>query len=269
MVLIARAQLVLLWQKNSFQTAQSAGHAILCREYTKQHYVLVDKGHFRYMQSQVGKKRTTLFLLAKCAGILLFFGLAVIVVACGSDTSQVAPGTPVATLTIVFGQSNASPTPPLAPYYCGGWATDTTPAYSPNSIINVYGKFTQTVEGNPVGVSGASAIATVIWPDGNTETEKTTTTSDGLAVFTIAIQASAINHVVLVQMSFTAPNGTTCNLTSPAFFTALLVSPTPTNTAIPSPTSSGTATPSVTPSVSPSPGGTGTPTVLPSPTKTP
>lgn len=216
------------------------------------------------MQSQPGKKRTTFFLLAKCAGILAFFVLAIIVVACGSDTTQVAPGTPVATLTIVFGQSNASPTPPLAPYYCGGWATDTSPAYSPNSVINVYGKFTQTVGGNPVGVNGASAVATIIWPDGNTETEKTTTGSDGLAVFTIAMQASAINHVVLVQMSFTAPNGTTCNLTSPAFFTALLVSPTPTNTAIPSPT--GSATPSVTPSVSPTPGGTGTPGILPSPT---
>ena len=220
------------------------------------------------MHSQPGKKRTTLFLLAKCAGILLFFVLAVIVVACGSDNSQVAPGTPVATLTIVFGQSNGSPTPPLAQYYCGGWATDTTPAYSPGSVINVYGKFTQTVSGNPVGVSGASAIATVFWPDGNTETEKTTTTSDGLAVFTIAIQASAINHVVLVQMNFTAPNGTTCNLTSPAFFTALVVSPTATTTAMPSPTGSASPTPSVTPSVSPSPGGTGTPTVIPSPTPT-
>src|SRR5690349_4272406 len=216
------------------------------------------------MRLQPGQKTTTLLLLAKCAGILAFFMLAIIVVACGSGTSQIVPGTPVATLTIVFGQSNASPTPQLAPYYCGGWATDTTPAYSPNSVINVYGKFTQTVEGNPVGVNGASAVATVIWPDGNTETEKTTTGSDGLAVFTIAIQASAINHVVLVQMSFTAPNGTTCNLTSPAFFTALLVSPTPTGTAIPSPTGS----PSATPSVSPSPGGTGTPTASPFPSPT-
>ena len=202
-------------------------------------------------------------------GIFLLFLLAVIVVACGSGSTQAVPGTPVATLTVVFGQFNASPTPPLAPYYCGGWATDTAPAYSPNSVINVYGKFTQTVEGNPVGVNGASAIATVFWPDGTTATEKTTTSSDGLAVFSITIQASAINHVVLIQMTFTAPNGPSCTLTSPAFFTALLVSPTPTNTAMPSPTNSVTPTPSVTPSVSPTPGGTGTPTVLPIPTITP
>lgn len=196
-------------------------------------------------------------------GIFLLLLLAVIVVACGSDTTQAVPGTPVATLTVVFGKFNASPTPTLAPYYCGGWATDTTPTYSPNKVINVYGKFTQTVEGNPVGVNNATAIATVFWPDGTTATEKTTTTSDGLAVFSIAIQASAINRVVLIQMTFTAPNGPSCTLTSDAFFTALLISPTPTNTAMPSPTNS--ATPSVTPSVSPTAGGTGTPT----PTGTP
>jgi len=197
----------------------------------------------------------------------LFFLLTVIVVACSSDTTQALPGTPVATLTVVFGQFNASPTPALAPYYCGGWATDTTPAYSPNSVINVYGKYTQTIEGNPVGVSGASAVATVFWPDGSTATEKTTTSSDGLAVFSITMQASAINHVVLIQMTFSIANVAPCTLTSDAFFTAILVSPTATNTAMPSPT------PSVTPSVSPTAGGTitptGTPTILPtaSPTK--
>lgn len=219
------------------------------------------------MRSQPDKNKTSLFLLVKFMGIFLLLLLAVIVVACGSGATQTVPGTPVATLTVVFGQFNASPTPPLAPYYCGGWATDTTPAYSPNSVINVYGKFTQTVQGNPVGVNGASAIATVFWPDGTTATEKTATSSDGLAVFSITMQASAINHVVLIQITFTAPNGPSCTLTSPAFFTALLVSPTPTNTAMPSPTNS--VTPSVTPSVSPTPGGTGTPTGLPTPTGTP
>jgi len=219
------------------------------------------------MRSQPDKNKKSLALLFKCMGIFLFLLLAVIVVACGGDTTQAIPGTPVATLTVVFGQFNASPTPALSQYYCGGWATDTTPAYSANGVINVYGKFTQTVEGNPVGVNGASAVATVFWPDGTTETEKTTTTSDGLAVFSIAIQASAINHVVLIGMTFTAPNGPSCALTSDAFFTAIVVSPTATNTAIPSPTNS--ATPSVTPSVSPTPGGTGTPTVIPIPTLTP
>lgn len=215
------------------------------------------------MRSQPDRNKTSLPILLKCAGICLLLLLTVIVVACGSDTTQAVPSTPVATLTVVFGQFNASPTPQLAPYYCGGWATDTTPAYSPNSVINVYGKYTHTVDGNPVGVGGASAIAKVLWPDGNSVIEQTTTSSDGLAVFSITMQASAINHVVLIQMTFTTPNVPSCVLTSPAFFTAILVSPTPTNTAMPSPTNS------VTPSVSPTPGGTGTPIGLPTLTITP
>jgi hypothetical protein len=220
------------------------------------------------MRVQLARYKTSLHLIVKFGGIFLLLLLTVIVVACGNATTQTVPGTPVATLTVVFGQFEASPTPGLSQYYCGGWATDTTPGYSPNSIVNVYGKFTQTVNGNPVGVNGASAYATVLWPDGTSATEKTTTTSDGLAVFSIAMQASAINHVVLVQMTFTSPSGQTCSLTSPAFFTAILVSPTATNTAVPSPTN----TPSTTPSVSPTPGGTitptGTPIIFPSPSPT-
>ncbi|HKV59567.1 MAG TPA: hypothetical protein VJO32_14835 [Ktedonobacteraceae bacterium] len=196
----------------------------------------------------------------------MLFLLTVVVVACSSTNAQIVPGTPVATLTVVFGQSNASPTPALAPYYCGGWATDTSPAYTPNSVVSVYGKYTHTVDGNPVGVSGASAAATVLWPDGSSVTENTTTGSDGLAVFAITMQASAINHVVLIQMKFTIPNVPSCTLTSPAFFTAILVSPTPTNTAMPSPTNTGS--PGATPSVSPTAGGTITPTGTPKITPT-
>jgi hypothetical protein len=215
------------------------------------------------MQSQPDRNKTSRSMLLKCAGIFLLVLLTVIVVACGSDTTQAVPGTPVATLTVVFGQFNASPTPELAPYYCGGWATDTTPVYSPNSVINVYGKYTHTVDGNPVGVNGASAVAIVFWPDGTSATEKTTTSSDGLAVFSVTIQASAINHVVLIQITFTIPNVKPCTLTSDAFFTAIVVSPTPNNTAMPSPTNS------TTPSGSPTPGGTGTPIGLPTLTITP
>lgn len=164
-----------------------------------------------------------------CGGIVCLFALMLVVIACGSDTNQQrAPGLPPNTLTVVFGQSNASPTPPLAPFYCGGWATDATPVYIPNSIINVYGKFTRTENGNPVGVNGAVAVARVLWPDGSTQMQQTTTASDGLAAFSITLQASAINHVVLVQMTFTRPSGQICSLTSPAFFTAIVVSPTPT-----------------------------------------
>ncbi|HLX56214.1 MAG TPA: hypothetical protein VKR83_04250, partial [Ktedonobacteraceae bacterium] len=87
---------------------------------------------------------------------------------------------------------------------------------------------------------------------------------DGLAVFSVTMQPSAINHVVLVQMMFTDPKtGSTCNLSSPAFFTAIIVSPTPSSTSTLSPTASpfGSPTPGGSPTVSP-------PTLTPSPTRT-
>ncbi|HVB73620.1 MAG TPA: hypothetical protein VNE38_08700 [Ktedonobacteraceae bacterium] len=217
------------------------------------------------MRSQLSRHKTPPSLLLKCGGIFFLFLLTVIVAACGGSGGQTIPGTPVATLTVVFGQFQASPTAPLAPYYCGGWATDTSPAYSPNSVVNIYGKFTQTISGNPVGVGGASVTATVLWPDTTNESETVKTSSDGLAVFTITIQASAINHVVLVEMTFTSPSGYVCKLTSPAFFTAIQISPTA--TAVPS--STNTLTPTGSPSVTPSPGGTLTPTGSPNTTPTP
>ena len=196
--------------------------------------------------------------------MLLIFSM-VFIISCGSDNSQVAPGTPVATITIAFGQFNGSPTPPLNGYYCGGWATNTSPLYSSNGIEYVYGKFTQTVQGNPVGVNNASAVATILWPDGTTQVENTTTGSDGIATFVIPIRASAINHLVLIQITFTS--GTeTCKIPSAAYFTAIVASPTPTNTAKPSPIT--TSTPTVTPTASPTQVGTGTPTVTPTVTVT-
>lgn len=123
----------------------------------------------------------------------------VIIVACGSTANQGAPGTPVATVTISFGQVNGSPVPGLQPYYCGGWATDATLPYTQNGVVNVYGKFTQTdTSGNPVGIGGATATATIIWPDNSQDSISVTTTSDGLAVFTVPLKASAVNHIVLI-----------------------------------------------------------------------
>lgn len=218
------------------------------------------------MRLQLSKQIASVSLYVKCSGIVLLILSMVFIVSCGSDNSQVAPGTPVATITISFGQLGGSPTPPLNGYYCGGWATDTTPLYSMNGTEYVYGKFTQTVQGNPVGVNNASAMATILWPDGTTQVENTTTSTDGIATFIIPLRASAINHLVLIQIKFTS--GTeTCTIPSAAYFTAIIASPTPTNTAMPSPTN--TTTPTVTPTGSPTPGGTGTPTVTPTVTGTP
>lgn len=180
--------------------------------------------------------RWSLPLLCKCGGIGFLFFLTWIVMACGSPASQDVPGTPVATVTIVFGQSRASPTSSLLPYYCGGWATDATTPYAADGMVNVYGKFTQTdSNGNPSGIGGATATAVIDWPDNTSDTISVMTTSDGLAVFTIPLKASAINHIVLIQITFVKGNAT-CRIPQAAFFAAILASPTPVTTPATSPT---------------------------------
>jgi hypothetical protein len=217
------------------------------------------------MQLQQPKK-IALSLYLKFGALVFLLFLSVLIAACSSNSgsSQLNAGTPVATVTINLNQFGGSPTPPLKDYYCGGWATDTTPAFNPNSIVNVYGKVTHNVLGNPEGVGGVTATAYILWPDGNTSTMTVTTTSDGLAVFPVAIKANSLFKEVLVEIVFTTAQGTTlCKVPmGAAFFTPIQASPTPTSTAMPS------ATPSVTPSVSPTVGGTTTPTTTPSPTPT-
>jgi hypothetical protein len=206
-------------------------------------------------------------LFAKLSGIGLLFLFMVVIVACGSTSNQATPGTPAATITISFGQFIGSPTSSLQKVYCGGWATNATTPYSANGVVNVYGKFTQTDQNNnPVGIGGATATATIVWPDQSTQTTTTTTTSDGLAVFTIPLKASAVNRIVLIQIMFQKGN-LTCTIPQAAYFTAILASPTPIGSVTPSPTGSpggtSTATPTGTPTISPTVGGTSTPSPLP------
>ena len=212
------------------------------------------------MLSQQDKTKTLLNLTFKCSAISFLSFMSILIVACSSNgSSQLNPGTPVVTVTIKLGQDTGSPTPTLSPYYCGGWATDTSPLFSSTSTVSIFGKFTQIVDGNPVGVLDATATATIQWPDGTSDTMTTTTTSDGLAVFPVAIKPSAVNKLVTISINFASPKAT-CKIPSAAYFTAILVSPTPTKTAVPSP--------SGTPTGSPTPVGTGTPTVTPSPVPT-
>ncbi len=214
------------------------------------------------MLSRQHKKNTIITLLIQSGAIFFLLLLSILIVACSSNGSnQVDPGTPVVTVTIDLGKIIGSPTPTLSPYYCGGWATDTSPPFSTTSIVSVFGKFTRIVGGNPVGVGGATATATIQWPDGTADTLTATTTSDGLAVFPVAIKPSALNKLVTIVIEFSSPQAS-CKIPSAAYFTAILVSPTPTNTAVPSPTGTGT------PTGSPTPGGTVTPTGTPSPSPT-
>jgi hypothetical protein len=216
------------------------------------------------MLSNLDKTNTYFKLIIKCLAISALFFISFLVIACSNNSSQLNPGTPVVTVTINLGQGIGSPTPTLRPYYCGGWATDTSPAYTSTSTISIFGKFTKIVDGNPVGIGGASATATISWPDGTVDTQTTTTTSDGLAVFPIVIKPSAINKLVTITIVFTSTstqNPYTCTIPKAAYFTAIIVSPTATKTA--SPSSSGTPTGSRTPTGSGTPGRTNSPTPTP------
>jgi hypothetical protein len=173
----------------------------------------------------------------KGGSILLLLSLSFLIIACGSSNTTTADldGPPV-TVTINFKSTNFSSLGTVAPYLCGAWTSDTTPGFSPGSKIPVYAHFVHNVNGNPAGVSGASAQATVEWADGGRASQTATTTSDGLAVFyfTIPNQPDMVGKNNLVTVSFTAPNGQTCNVDNQpqpaAYFTLIGASPTPTAT---------------------------------------
>src|SRR5436853_1858751 len=231
------------------------------------------------MQSHIGnywKAKTSFSLSLKCGAILLLFFLSVLIVACSSGTggSSTDLGNPQVTVTIQLG-ANGSPTPPLPDYWCGAWATQTSPVYNMTSTVGVYAKFVHNVNQNPVGVGEASATAIVRWADGTSNTQTVTTTNDGLAVFSIPTggRAADINTVTLIEVDFVAKDGTTCKVQNDrqAFFTLMVVSPTAaTATMIASPTASPTGvspTPTCTPL--PRPLLKRTPTPRPNPTPSP
>lgn len=187
----------------------------------------------------------------KCGAVALLFLLCALIAACSDNSdSQINSVNPLANGTIDLNGSNSSPTPPMPPYLCGAWVTNTSPAFSPDRPISVFAKFVQTNTpqdpGNPVGVDGATGTATIQWPDGSTEMVTAKTTSDGLAVFPIMVKPDAANKIVLVQIIFTKDGIDPCTVPQPAYFTPILVSPTPTPTpadTIPTDTPTPTPTP--------------------------
>jgi len=194
----------------------------------------------------------------KCGAVALLLLLCGLIAACGSNSdNQANSSNPLANGTIDINGSDSSPTPPMSPYLCGAWVTNTSPAFSPDRPISVFAKYVQTNTpqnpGNPVGVDGATGIATIQWPDGSTESVTTKTTADGLAVFPILVKPNAANKIVLVQVSFSKNGADPCTVPQPAYFTPILVSP----TATPQPTDTGgsfdTPTPIVFPTMFPRP----------------
>ncbi len=223
--------------------------------------------HLRFLTQQ--KKLFPLLFSLKFGATLSLFALSILIVACGSSSSTATTNNPQSSGTINMNSSNASPTLTLPPYSCGAWATQTSPPYG-TSVVGVYAKFVQNVKsnpndpndvGNPQGIAGASAIATVLWPDGTQAQVASTTGTDGLAAFSISIanRADAINKITLVTVQFTKDGVPPCTVgqARAAFFTLLAGS-------VGTSPSGGSATPGT--------GPTPTPTVsvpVPKPTKTP
>ncbi|HCI79572.1 MAG TPA: hypothetical protein DHW02_07775 [Ktedonobacter sp.] len=147
--------------------------------------------------------------------LLCLFVLSILVTACGSSTSASTanPGDPPVTVTINIGNGGGSPTPTLPGYECGAWATNTTPLYG-TRVVGVYAKFVQLVNGSPVGVAGANATATVIWPDGTNNTITGTTGSDGLVTFAVSTagRADALMKLVYITVAFSANGVPPCNV---------------------------------------------------------
>jgi hypothetical protein len=168
-----------------------------------------------------------LSLCLKCNTIFSLLVFSVILAACDTgSTTTTNLGEPQVTVTIHF-NNNVSLVPTVAPYLCGAWITNTTPAFKPGDKIPVYAHFIHLVHGNPIGVGGASAQANVEWADGDSNRESAMTTTDGLAVFyfTIPNRPNMVNRNNLVTVSFTGPNGETCNVDNQpqpgAFFTLI------------------------------------------------
>jgi hypothetical protein len=177
-----------------------------------------------------------LSLSLKCSAVLLLLSLSVLVMACGTsnNTATTSLGVPQVTVTFHFNDS-ASPIPTIAPYLCGAWITNTTPAFNPGHQIPVYARFVRNVNGNPTGIRGANARATIEWADGGKNTITGTTGSDGLAVFyfTIPNRPNMVNRNSLVLVSFAGPNGEACNVDNqrqPAAYFTLIPAPQPTPT---------------------------------------
>jgi hypothetical protein len=183
------------------------------------------------------KKGSAFSLYLKCSAVLILFFFSVLIVACGGGTSnntQSNQANPAVTVTINLENTNTTPLPTMTPYTCGAWTTNTSPAYNANTEIAVYAKYTQNVNGVPQGIDAATAVATMHWGDGTTDTQTVNTTSDGLAVFDFnaSSKGAAVGKLSLVTVTFTKDGtpGCTVDTDRAAFFTLIAATATASST---------------------------------------
>lgn len=184
-----------------------------------------------------------LFLL-KVGATLSLLLVSILIVACGTgaSASTVNPGDPPVTITIDLNGSNSSPTPTLPEYSCGAWATQSSPPFG-TTTVGVYAKFVHNVKtnpndpndvGTPQGIDGATAVATVIWPNGTQAEITGTTGTDGLVSFPVstANRGDAVNKITYITVQFTKNGVPPCTVdsTRAAFFTLIIATPGATST---------------------------------------
>lgn len=147
----------------------------------------------------------------KIGAIFLLLLLGILVAACGSSGTQVTTAnepTPVA--TIHLGNTDLSPTPGLSPDWCGIWVTNSSPPISLGTI-NIYAKFVQNKDGNPIGIAGAQVTINIQWGDGTPQpSPPLTTSSTGLVTYNVSMMghSGAINKLSLITGTFSSGSAT-------------------------------------------------------------
>lgn len=155
----------------------------------------------------------------KCAAFLVLTVFSALIIACGADPNSMSANTqPQVTVTFdvnsLHKQSTAANTPGV---WCGAWVTQTSPAYNSDpqqKTLGINATFTKNVNGNPAGISGATASGTIFWGDGQQTPISGTTSTDGLVVIAVSTagHAGSIGLTSIVTMNFSGPGGESCSV---------------------------------------------------------
>lgn len=136
--------------------------------------------------------------------------LLLLLASCGTTVNSIKPQETV-TVSASF-QAQLSPIPTVPPYRCGAWASNNAPgAYS---TISIYARLTNR---DLLGVSGATAQATVHFQDFDAPLDAQTSDSGGYVVFPLSLQGRQPRQVpATVDVTFSISGK---NVTCTAFFT--------------------------------------------------
>jgi len=145
---------------------------------------------------------------------VLCIALPLILAACGTTSSQVAPQQTV-TINSTF-QAQVSPVPTIPTYRCGAWSSNNAPG--PDATITIYARLIKNI----AGVGGATATAVVHFQGGSQELDQHPVSDGGGYVsFTLPLQGrQPVRIPATIDVTFTNFPGGTLHCTL-AFFTPM------------------------------------------------